>query len=196
MIASIQGVLESRGGPDIPGVVVNVGGVSLQVHVPASTLESLGNVGERVRLYTYLYFKEDNLALYGFTTMEERGLFQMLIGVERVGPKAALSMLSAMRPESLAQAIAAEDIERLTQLPGVGRKLAGRLVLELKGKLEKRWGAVIPPLQEDSEVLSALLSLGYSPSEARAALSEIATSPNLSLEERIRLALQHLGSRA
>lgn len=196
MIASIQGILESGASPDTTGVVVNVGGVSLLVHVPASTMESLGGIGGRVRLYTYLYFKEDNLALYGFSSPEERELFQMLIGVERVGPRGALSMLSAMRGESLAKAIASEDVERLTQAPGVGKKLAARLILELKGKLEKRWGAALPQPQEDSDVLSALISLGYSPAEARAALSNLAPSPNLPLEERIRLALQHLGSRS
>ncbi|MBI2846790.1 MAG: Holliday junction branch migration protein RuvA [Chloroflexi bacterium] len=196
MIASIQGILESGASPDTTGVVVNVGGVSLLVHVPASTMESLGGIGGRVRLYTYLYFKEDNLALYGFSSPEERELFQMLIGVERVGPRGALSMLSAMRAESLAKAIASEDVERLTQVPGVGKKLAARLILELKGKLEKRWGAALPQPQEDSDVLSALISLGYSPAEARTALSNLAPSPNLPLEERIRLALQHLGSRS
>ena len=192
MIASLHGVLETHRPEEL---VVNIGPMSLTVYAPTSTLSVVGGVGERVKLYTYLYLKEDILALYGFATTEERELFETLIGVGGVGPKLALALLSAMAPERLAKAIASGDTQQLTQVSGLGKKIAGRLVLELKGKLEREWGAAVgPALEEQEEVVSVLITLGYAPSEAMAALTRVQLEPETPLEERVRLVLQSLGA--
>lgn len=192
MISSLRGILESRG-PD--EVVVNIGPMSLQVSAPTSTLSILGNVGEQVRLHTYLYLKEDNLSLYGFATTDERDLFETVIGVSGIGPKLGLALLSVMSPQRLARAIATGDIHQLTQVSGLGKKIAGRLVLELKGKLEREWGGEAgPPISDQDDVVSALTALGYAPSEARAAVSKVAFEIEDPLEEKVRVVLQGLGS--
>ena len=192
MISSLQGTLETRGPAE---VAINIGPMSLKVAAPTSTLTVLGGVGEWVKLHTYLYFKEENLALYGFATTDERDMFELLISVGGVGPKMALSLLSAMAPDRLASAIASGDIQQLTQVSGLGKKMAGRLVLELKGKLEREWGVVAVPVSEGQEdVFSALTALGYAPTEAKAAISRTDMDLEASVEERVRLVLQSLGS--
>ncbi len=173
-------------------VIIKVGGVSFRVYVPRSTLNKLGAIGDGVGLYTHLYLREDNVALYGFTSPEELTLFQTLLGVSGVGPKAALSMLSAMNPEQLSLAIASGDVDLLSRAAGVGKKLAGRLVLELKGKLELE-GA--PSSKDSAEVIAALTSLGYSAAEATRALASLPDSPELTLEDKIKLALQQFGGK-
>ncbi len=191
MIAGLHGTLESRT-PD--GAVIKVGGVSFQVSMPASTLSTLGAVGEEVHLYTHFHVREDMVALYGFASAEERELFQILIGVSGVGPRVALSMLSAMSPNELSLAIATGNVDLLAQVPGVGKKMASRLALELKGKLEQVWvGAAMP--EGNAEVIAALTSLGYSLSEAAAAVAALPDSPQLTIEEKIKLALQHFAAR-
>jgi Holliday junction DNA helicase RuvA len=157
-------------------------------------LSTLGAIGEEVRLHTHLHLREDNVALYGFAAAAELELFQMLIGVTGIGPKAALAMLSAMKPNDLALAIVTENVDLLTQAPGVGKKMASRLVLELKEKLESAWaGAAVSP-EGNAEVIGALTSLGYSPSDAASAVAAISDSPGLTVEEKVRLALQHLAA--
>ncbi len=193
MITGLQGIVE-RGGPD--WVVVKVGGVSLLVHIPTSTPSILRALGEEVTLHTHLQMREDGATLYGFASQEELQLFEMLIGVAGVGPRVALTMLSAMKPEQLELAIATGNIEFLTQVPGVGRKMAGRLVLELKGKLEKSWG-VIPITQateDNAEVMAALTALGYSLAEANRAVAALPSSSDLSLEDKVKLVLQQLAT--
>ena len=193
MITGLQGIVE-RGGPD--WVVVKVGGVSLLVHIPTSTPSILRALGEEVTLYTHLQMREDGATLYGFASQEELQLFEMLIGVAGVGPRVALTMLSAMKPDQLELAIATGNIEFLTQVPGVGRKMAGRLVLELKGKLEKSWG-VIPITQateDNAEVMAALTALGYSLAEANRAVAALPSSSDLSLEDKVKLVLQQLAT--
>ena len=191
MIAAIEGTLDLRGDN---WAIIKVGGVGLQVHMPASTLSQLGAVGERVQLYTHFHLKEDNIALYGFTSKQELDLFKMLISVDGVGPKAALTILSALNPEQLALAIASSNIDMLIQLPGVGKKTAQRLVLELKGKLDKGWAGVERPyLSEDSaEIMDALTNLGYSATEASRAIAALSPTPDLTLEDKVKLALQYL----
>jgi Holliday junction DNA helicase RuvA len=190
MIAGLSGKLEARG---TDYAIVNVGGVSFQVHVPTSTLTSLGAIGEEVYLHTHLYIREDNMALYGFASPEELELFQMLITVSGVGPRMALALLSAMNPERLAQAIASGNADLLTEIPGIGKRMANRLVVELKGKLEGWAGAVAaaPVQASNAEVVAALRSLGYSASEAASAVASLPDDPDLSTEDKIRLALQH-----
>ena len=162
--------------------------------MPSSTLDSLGAIGEEVHLFTHLQLREDNVALYGFASTEELELFRMLIGVSGVGPKAALAMLSAMNPSQLAIAIATGNVALLSQVPGVGNKMASRLALELKGKLEGfRVGA--PMAEGDAEVIAALTSLGYSSAEAASAAATLPDSPEFTVEDRVRLALQYLAAR-
>jgi len=153
----------------------------------------MGAIGERVKLYTHLHWKEDSISLYGFTSQQELDLFKMLITVDGVGPKAGLSMLSNMNPEQLALAIASGNVDILTQLPGIGKKTANRLVLELQSRLEKEWTGVSTYLTEDSaEIVAALTNLGYSTSEASKAVTALSQSPDLTMEDKIKLALQYL----
>lgn len=190
MIAAIEGTLELRG---TDRIIIKVGGVSLQVYLPTSTLNQIGAVGERVQLYTHLHWKEDNVALYGFISQQELDLFKMLTSVNSVGPKVALAMLSNLKPEQLALAIVSGNVDLLTQIPGVGKKTANRLVLELKNKLEKGGVGVSSYLtQDNAEIVAALTNLGYSATEAAKAAAELPSSPDLSLEDKIKLALQHL----
>ena len=193
MIVALEGVLESRG---IDSAVVRVGPLSLNIYIPGSTLSQLGSEGDKVNLHTHIYLREDNIALYGFATAEELGLFQNLISVSGIGPKAALGLLTALNPERLVSAIAGDSIDLLSQVPGIGKKIAGRIVLELKGKLQKEWGTIVAPslTQEDADVVAALTSLGYSLREATKAVSDLSDSRGLDLEERVRLALRQLAT--
>ncbi len=190
MIASLNGKLESLGGD---GAVINVGGIGFQVYMPTSTLSTLGTIGEEVKLHTYLHLREDNVALYGFTSTDELGLFQNLISVSGLGPKLALAMLSVMNVEKLAMAIATSSVDLLTEIPGIGKKMANRLILELKDKLGAGW-ITTPAAQmteENAEVLAALTSLGYSVSEATRAVASLPSDAKLSLEDRVRQALAY-----
>lgn len=188
MIAGLRGKLEARGADY---AIVNVGGVSFQVHVPTSTLARLGVMGEEVHLHTHLYIREDVMALYGFASPEELELFQMLITVSGVGPRLALALLSALNPDRLALAIANGNADLLTEVPGIGKRMAERLVVELKGKLEGWAGAIAAPVSASNvEVVAALRSLGYTASEAASAVASLPDDPELSTEDKIRLALQ------
>jgi Holliday junction DNA helicase RuvA len=188
MICGLHGILEGRGSDF---VIINVGGVSLRVQVPASS--DLGGIGSRVKLYTHLQVREENIALYGFSSAEELELFSALISASGVGPKVALSLLSALTPLQLTSAIASGNAEVLSQVPGVGKRTAARLVLELKDKLD-RLGIAAPVPQVDAEVLAALKSLGYSVSEATSALATIPDAPDLTTEDKLKLALQYLAT--
>ena len=194
MIASLCGKLESLGGD---WAIINVGGIGFQVYMPTSTLSMLGTIGEEVKLHTHLHIREDNATLYGFASAEELGLFQTLISVSGLGPKLALAMLSAMNVEKLTMAIATSSTDLLTVVPGVGKKMASRLILELKEKIGAGW--ITTPAaqlaQENTEVLAALTSLGYSVSEATRAVATLPPSSDLSLEEKIKLALQYFGGK-
>ena len=191
MIAGIEGTLESR---NADGAIIKVGGVSFQVSAPTSTLSALGAIGEEVHLYTYLYVRDEVVALYGFSSPDELECFRTLIGVSGIGPRAALSMLSAMSPDQLALAIATDNVDLLSQVPGVGKKMASRLALELKGKLDTTWVGA-PAATGDAEVMAALGSLGYSTSEAASAVATLGDCAELATEERLRLALQYLATR-
>jgi Holliday junction DNA helicase RuvA len=194
MIVALEGILESRG---IDSAVVKVGPLSLLISVPGSTLGRLGTVGDKVHLHTHLYVREDNIAMYGFASADELALFQNFISVSGIGPKAALAFLSTLNVEQLASAIVSGNVDLLTQVPGIGKKMAGRVVLELKGKLEKGWvGAVTPALTpEDADVVAALTTLGYSLKEATQAVAGLPNAEELDLEEKVRLALRQLATR-
>ena len=194
MIVALEGVLESRG---IDSAVVKVGPLNLLVNVPGSTLSRLGTVGDKVHLHTHLYVREDIIAIYGFASADELALFQNLISVSGIGPKAALAFLSTLNVEQLVSAIVSGNVDLLTQVPGIGKKMAGRVVLELKGKLEKGWaGAVTPALTlDDADVVAALTTLGYSLKEATQAVAGLPNAEELDLEKKVRLALQQLAAR-
>ena len=194
MIAGLYGTLESLGGN---GAIINVGGIGFRVYMPTSTLSSLGKIGDEVHLYTHLYLREDNATLYGFATDDELRLFQTLLGVSGLGPKLALAMLSAMSLDKLTMAIATSSVDLLTVVPGIGKKVADRLVLELKDKIGAGW-LTTPAAQiaeENTEVLAALTSLGYSISEATRAVASLPPSSDLSLEDKIKLALQYFATK-
>ena len=194
MIAGLHGKLESVGSD---WAIIDVGGIGFQVYMPTSTLSSMGAIGEEVKLYTHLHLREDNAALYGFASTDELGLFQSLIGVSGLGPKLALAMLSAMNVEKLTMAIATGSTDLLTVVPGIGKKMAERLILELKEKIGAGW--VTTPAaqlaQENTDVIAALTSLGYSVTEATRAVASLPPPSDLSLEEKIKLALQYFGGK-
>jgi len=194
MIAGLRGKLEAIGSD---WAIINVGGVSFQVYMPTSTLSMMGAVGEEVKVHTYLYLREDNAALYGFASADELGLFQSLIGVSGLGPKLALAMLSSMSVEKLTMAIVTGSVDLLTMVPGIGKKMAHRLILELKEKIGA--GLITTPAaqiaQENTDVMAALTSLGYSVSEASRAVATLPPSSDLSLEEKIKLALQYFAAK-
>ena len=190
MIATIEGILEYRGNDF---VVINVGGVGFGVHVSRSTSSQLGAIKGRVSVYTHLHVREDSISLYGFASSEELTLFRSLISVTGIGAKLALTVLSALNPEQLVMAITSGDIDLLSQTPGIGKRIASRLVVELRGKLEKEWKEVgLPLAPENADVIAALTGLGYSVAEATRAISRLPDSGGLSLEEKITMALQQL----
>ena len=190
LISSIEGTLEASG-PDWADV--SVAGVTFRVSIPASAVEQLGPIGERCRLFTSLQVREDSLALYGFPTEEYRLAFEMLLAISGVGPRVALSVLSRLSPETLAGAVISADTDTFVGVPGVGKKTASRIVLELKGKLKEDW-ALAPASGANGEVIDALTSLGYTLSEAREAVSSLPSGDSMSLEDRVMMALQRMGS--
>jgi Holliday junction DNA helicase RuvA len=193
MIAGIEGALESL---TTDSAIVRVGGVSIQAYVSSRTVSTLGSVGGRVKLHTHLQWKEDAVVLYGFATRDELDMFKMLNTVTGVGPKLALAILSNLSPEELASAILSDNVDLLTHVPGLGKKTAGRIMLELKSKLEKGWGSLVSayPTQDTASVVAALTNLGYSPGDAARAAAALPAAPDLSLEDRVKMALRHLST--
>lgn len=189
LISSVSGVLEDTGADWMD---VAIGGITLRVNAPSPCIEAIGQVGSSVRLFTSLQVREDSLSLYGFNTPEARQTFETLIGISGIGPRVALSILSIFRPDALAAAVESGDVKSFIAVPGVGRKTASRILLELKGKLELDWGeSSVPTL--DSNAVDALTALGYTPLEAREALSVLSENGNdLTTEDQVRLALQQL----
>jgi Holliday junction DNA helicase RuvA len=200
MIAMLTGQLVSKGTDQI--IIEVAGGVGYRVLIPLSTFYSLPDAGT-VKLHIHTHVREDALLLYGFLTADERALFILLLSVAGVGPKLALNILSHASPKDLRQAIAGNDVKRLATLPGIGKKSAERLVLELKEKinkldlsgdpLERGQGPAIASAPDQAEdALSALLNLGYKEAQARNALAAIAIDPDTPLEEILKSALKSL----
>jgi len=187
MIATLEGTLQYRGEGY---VIVNVGGIGFQVCVSGSTLNQLKNTNGKVVLYTHLQLREDSIVVYGFASPEELALFRKLVSVSGVGSKIALSLLSAMNQEQLVTAISTGNEELLARVPGVGKKIASRIVLELRGKLERERHGVACAT-DNADIILALTSLGYSLAEASKAVSRLPSS-RLSLEEKIKIALQEM----
>jgi len=173
-------------------VVLIVGGVGLRVHVPSTVRDLVDGPGHALTLYTQLVVREDSLTLYGFADQEERALFETLISITGIGPRTALAVLSTLTVEHLKNAVAREDPDVLTRVPGVGKKLAQKLVFELKDKLViDRITGLAAISEVDTDVLAALTALGYSVVEAQSALQAIPRDAPNEVEERVRLALQY-----
>lgn len=193
MIATLEGILQYRG---VDSIIVGVGGIGFQMYVPGSTLSQIGAIDDKVSLYTHLHVKEDNISLYGFNSSQELVLFKNFISVSGVGPKLALALLSSLSVEQLTMAILSDNVDLINQVPGVGKKVASRITVELKGKLEQEGvGAILPLAREDSDVVAALTGLGYSLKDATQVVSSFTGSSELSLEEKIRMALQQLAAK-
>ena len=189
MIGRVQGILVEK---TFPQVVVSCQGVGYEIDVPMSTFYPLPRTGEEVTLLTHLVVREDAHLLFGFLTAGERNAFRQLLKISGVGPKVALSVLSGMSVDDLAAAVASEDASRLTKIPGIGKKTAERLVLELRDKLPKAVTAVraAGAAAAGGDVVSALLALGYNEREAQAAVKELPA--DLQLADAIRQALKLL----
>ncbi|MBQ6585186.1 MAG: Holliday junction branch migration protein RuvA [Coriobacteriales bacterium] len=179
-------------------VVIEVGGVGFMVSCSAKTVAAMPAIGEQAMVWTHMAVREDDISLYGFASQEERALFQKLLGVSSIGPKVALSALSTFDAPTLAQIIAAGEINRVATIPGVGKKTAQRIVLELKGNIEDLLSGVgsTPTLagQVDDDALQALLAMGFAPDEAKLAL-EGYDGPSMDPSAAVRYALKRLGSR-
>jgi holliday junction DNA helicase RuvA len=182
VIASVRGTLIARD----PALVIEVGGLGLALHVSARTAAQLPTLGAPVTLHTYLHVREDQLALYGFAAAEERALFLLLLGVNGIGPRVALTLLSSAPHEELLRALQEGDEAYLVRLPGVGKKTAARLVVELQGKLPTRpAAALVPsagPLAE--EAMLALVSLGLTQRAAKEAVDAV-TGPGETAPTRV-----------
>lgn len=191
MIVGVRGILEAVG-PD--WVHLQVGGISLQISVPGSDINELGPMGSQVRLFTHLRIRDEQPVLYGFSSTPAMQLFLLLNGVSGVGPRLALALLSSLGVSSLQQAIANGDIASLSSAPGVGRRTAGRIALELKSRIDEGAAEIgIPGGSDDGTVIESLMALGYSAVESRQALNGLQDASELSVEEKIRLALQQFG---
>jgi Holliday junction DNA helicase RuvA len=189
MIATLRGEITQI---EDNALVIEVGGVGLRVLVPAP-LRGRMKVGEALFLYTHLIVRETELSLYGFESQPERDLFNLLLGVDGVGPKASLSVLSAMSIEAIQRAIFGDEPELLSRVPGVGKKTAQKIGLYLKDRLKPvdTLAYVAAMSDADSEVLAALTALGYSVVEAQSAVQSIPKDAPEDVEERLRTALQY-----
>jgi len=189
MIARLTGVLAHKAPPF---VLVDVNGVGYEVQVPMSTFYNLPELGAKVTLLTQFIVREDAQLLFGFATDVERESFRELVKISGVGPRIALAVLSGLSTNELAQAVAAQEAGRLVKVPGIGKKTAERLLLELKGKLAPALGAagVVVANDTQGDILQALVALGYSDKEAQAALK--ALPADVSVSDGIKQALKAL----
>ena len=189
MIASLEGLVIHR---EESRLTVQVGPVGVWVWVPRALAEQ-ASTGKPVALHTYLVVREDALTLYGFDTAEARDLFVLLLGVNGVGPRLALAVLSALSPAALRRAVFQEQPDIFQRVPGVGKKTAQKIVLHLQDRLtpEETLTAVAAMLDTDTDVLEALTALGYSVVEAQAAIQALPSDAPHDVETRLRLALQY-----
>ena len=188
MIGRVEGVLVEKNPPQ---VVVMSHGVGYEIDVPMSTFYNLPRTGEAITLLTHLVVREDAHLLYGFATASERSAFRQLLRISGVGPKVALSVLSGLSVDDLSVAVASQDAARLTKVPGIGKKTADRLVLELRDKVAPIQGSArAEAMPARGDVVNALLALGYNDREAQAAVKQLPAE--LALADAIRQALKHL----
>lgn len=189
MIGRLTGILLEK---NPPHVLIDCGGVGYEADVPMSTLYGLPDAGGKVTLFTQLIVREDAHLLYGFATTQEREAFRQLTKISGVGPRTALAVLSGMSVAELAQAVTMQEAGRLTKVPGIGKKTAERLLLELKGKLGPDLGSASTSVvsEAQTDILQALVALGYSERDAAAALK--ALPPDVGVSDGIKLALKSL----
>lgn len=201
MYAYIKGELTEQ---DTERIVVETGGIGYQITVPGAAMDYLPSVGEQVKIYTYLYVREDAMLLYGFLTRDDLKVFKLLISVSGIGPKGALAILSVMTTDELRYAVLGDDAKRIAKAPGVGNKTAQRLILELKDKLniedvlQKDTADVIPDRNNNEasavkkEAVEALTALGYSSSEALGVLAKIEITKDSDVEDVLKAALKQM----
>lgn len=188
MIASLEGVVQEVGEG---AFVLSVAGIGFYVEVPHDVLQQLPAVGESTFLYTYLLVREEQPMLFGFSTRSQRGLFETLLQVSGVGPRLALAMLSHLSPENIRSAVANNQPELLTTVPGIGPKTGEKIIFHLKDRLELPEAVVASASAEDQEVMDVLQALGYSVLEAQAAIRSIPEGSPRDVEDRVRMALRY-----
>lgn len=188
MIAGLRGAIARK---TEDAILVDVGGVIYRVGTSTNTLAETGAVGDSVELMTSLVVREDALILYGFASAEELRYFEAMIGISGIGPRIACAILSTISPESLFAAVQGGDVDLLATVPGIGKKTASRMIVELSGKLPETQFAG-PTSYQDRDVIDALRALGYSASEAQQALVRAQISSGMTTEERVVAALQVL----
>lgn len=193
MISYVKGVLAAS---DAVSAVIEVGGIGLRVGMSAKSLAHLPAVGKPVQVHTVLQVRDDGVALFGFATREEREVFSQLITVSGIGPKVALAVLSTFTPGELADAVRAEDVTSITRIPGIGKKSASRIVLELKGSLDKGIGPAAAGAPTTAQLVKgaaeALMAMGFTPQEAEVALRDAPAGADESAL--LQYALKRLGS--
>lgn len=182
-------------------VVIDNGGIGYKIFMSPSVIEKLPDTGENLKVYTYYYVREDNIALYGFLSNEELRMFELLLSVSGIGAKSAIQILSSITPSSFALAVISKDVSKIVKIPGIGNKTAARIILELKDKLKteqtinqnEKITKVIDLEEKDTEAITALQVLGYTRKEISKVLEKIDTQ-NLTVEEIIKKALLTLGN--
>ena len=198
MIHFVQGKLDETG---TDYIVLDNHGIGYLIYIPSSVLEELPPIGETVRVFTYMYVREDQMTLYGFLTRDDLHVFKLLIGVSGIGPKGALGILSTISPNQLRFAIMAGDSKAISKAPGIGAKTAQKLIIELKDKLKLEdvfeeesipSGPSVLDHNAEKEAMMALVSLGYSESEAFKALKKIDAAPDMDSEALLKLALKQM----
>lgn len=187
MISLLQGTIESE---TEKYVIIDVSGVGYKVHISGNTFKNLPKKGEKIKLYTHLYVRENIMDLYGFLNPEELEIFELLISISGIGPKGALSVLTVASIETLKRAIANEESSILTKVSGIGKKMAEKIILELKNKIGDEFAG--KGVSVDSETIDALTSLGYRIQEAREVLKKVPEEVE-GVENRVREALKLLG---
>ncbi|OGP13501.1 MAG: Holliday junction DNA helicase RuvA [Deltaproteobacteria bacterium RIFCSPLOWO2_02_FULL_50_16] len=194
MIGSLKGFLSDK---STGSTTIDVGGVGYEIHISPRTYERLPSIGERVTLKIYTHMRENELSLFGFFDTLEKTIFLKLIKVNGIGPRLALNILSGMPPLELTEAIQREDVDKLTTIPGVGKKMATRIVIDLKDKLEgleiiSSSKSILPYQAIAKDVESALMNLGYSKNVAEKAVTQLKFSKEATLESLIRETLQNI----
>ncbi len=206
MLAYIKGILETK----MTGyIVVDVGGLGYKIYMSDTNIDNVGNIGENIKVHTFYKVKEDDISIFGFNTLEELKMFELLISVSGVGAKTALTMLAVVAPSDFALAVVAEDVAALTQIPGIGPKSAKRIILELKDKIKKeeqiqelssintavtsKLNKAIEDNKKISEAIEALKVLGYSKKQIEKEFEKIENKNDLTTEELIKKGLNLLG---
>ena len=191
MIAMVRGEVIGLGDSS---VVIQVSGIGLQVHAPTPLVSGL-RMHDSISLHTHLIVREDLLALYGFETPQERDFFVLLLGVNGIGPRSALAILSVLSLDAIRRAVTAEQVDVFCRVPGIGRKTAQKILLHLQGKIDEGELSTLAGMVDvDGSVIDALTSLGYSIVEAQAALQSISKDAPKDTEERLRLALRYFST--